>query len=302
MNTRTYKPRDTFRKPEPLGALLKAARMDKGFTRKEVAEKAAITASSLVKYERWGLDGEGQCPPADKLAKLCSVLKIDPQAALLGSLNDQEYSRYQYHDFDILNGHPMIVWLEGQYAKTLRDCNVLRSGLELLIDIIDPIDKKLSPSQSWLLQELYETKERHENFEARMVRIGTFYFDVWRDMYLPSTDRGETNWFYDINVIVDFENLSDEEVSARMTLNRVSLQKTISRISESLPPSQLNEIIEVLEWTRDHNTDEKWIAEMALKFDLSDRYKKNGSLMNAGIEIRKAREDFLKTVDKYITE
>jgi len=302
MNTKTYKPRDTFNKPDPLGALLQGARRDKGLTRKEVAEKAEISPNSLVKYEKWGVDGEGQCPPADKLSKLCSILKLDPQAALLGSLSDREYARYQFHEFDILSGHPMTVWLEGQFAKALRDCNILRSGLELVLEMIDPTDKKLSPTQRWMLKEIYKTKERHENFEARMIRIGTFYFDVWRNIQLPSFNRGETNWIYDINEIVDFENLSDEEITARMALSRISLQKTISRIAKGMPPSEINEMIEALEWRRDHKSDESWIAEMAVEYDLAERFKENGSLMNAGTEIRKAREEFLKTVDKFITE
>lgn len=263
-------PQDTYSRPDPLGSILLSARLDKNLSRKEVAGQADINPSSLVKYEQFGIDKEeGQCPPADKLARLCSVLDIDPQTALLASLCNDDYGRFE--NWGPMS-HPRVKWLEDQLGKALKDCNILRSGLDLILDHINLEKENPSEEKKWLFSELLNTKERHESYEQRMLQMGTFYFDVWKDIDLPSGYSAEQkiSWVYDINATGSVDNLTEASQSIKHMVFQRSLGNAIERIAKSIPPSEILPIIERLVFRLKNSNDQEWEEGMLREWRASE--------------------------------
>lgn len=67
--------------PEKTGAIIKAARVKKGWTQKQLAEAISVTDKAVCKWET----GHG-CPDITLLAQLSKVLEIDIQSILRGEL------------------------------------------------------------------------------------------------------------------------------------------------------------------------------------------------------------------------
>lgn len=118
----------------PLGEILTKARFDKRMTRAEVAREAGISENSLVRYEKAGIEKDGQFPPSPKLAKLCFVLDIPPLKALLGCLDDDDYDDYRGRTWEEwLMGHPDYEYLTNQWFAVVRENFKLTQALKTLL-------------------------------------------------------------------------------------------------------------------------------------------------------------------------
>ena len=73
----TKRPQE-FEPTATVGALIRRARERKGISRKKLAEFAAISPNSMVKYEKAGEDG-GKYPSLVNATKICEILEIDPR-------------------------------------------------------------------------------------------------------------------------------------------------------------------------------------------------------------------------------
>ena len=83
-------------KQYPFGEVLLSARLQRGWSRAELANSSGVGENSIVRYEKAGLEDGGQYPPAPKLAALCLALNIDFEDALLGCLTSEDFKTYSH--------------------------------------------------------------------------------------------------------------------------------------------------------------------------------------------------------------
>jgi hypothetical protein len=87
-----------------------------------------------LRYERAGVESDGQYPPSPKLAKLCFELDISPLKALLACLPPDDYWKYYFETAeDPQTDHPMFDFLGDQFAQLASDNRTLRVLLERMI-------------------------------------------------------------------------------------------------------------------------------------------------------------------------
>ena len=84
-----HKPKQT-----PLGELLLSARQQRGWSRAKLSRETGIGENSLVRYEKAGIEEDGQFPPSSKLAVLCMCLEISSHEALLSCMTPEDFSKF----------------------------------------------------------------------------------------------------------------------------------------------------------------------------------------------------------------
>jgi transcriptional regulator with XRE-family HTH domain len=118
----------------PLGELITKARLDAGLSRVELSKRTGISENSLMRYEKAGLEADGQYPPAPKLARICFELGISPLKALLGCLEEDEYWKaLNITTEDYLQDHPNFEYLTEQAIALMKDNFHLRNAIRVLI-------------------------------------------------------------------------------------------------------------------------------------------------------------------------
>jgi transcriptional regulator with XRE-family HTH domain len=157
----------------PLGELLLKARLEKKLSRAQLSKKLGISENTLVRYEKAGLEDDGQYPQGSKLAVLCFELDISPQKALFGCLSEDQYWMAEGKIWeDKIMDHPSYVWQESQNIALLKDNYFLRNVLKKLI--IEPIPVKDSfqeEEMEWMMLQLESIFYRQESFERRYEEI-----------------------------------------------------------------------------------------------------------------------------------
>jgi len=140
----------------PLGELLLNARLERRLSRADVGKMAGISENSLARYERAGIEKDGQYPPSPKLAALCFALQIPPIRALLGCLPEEEYFGQKGTFYDDLNDHPDFEYLNQQHFALIQENRVLGELLKIII-LPDERDKY--------------SEEAIENLQSKVIRI-----------------------------------------------------------------------------------------------------------------------------------
>ena len=106
---------------KPFGEILREARKKRRWSRARLAKETGISENSIVRYEKAGIDDDGQFPPAPKLSVLAFELGLDPTEVLFGCLTGDEYEEYSnFH----LQMHP--------YASPLFDHLSKRASFTLM--------------------------------------------------------------------------------------------------------------------------------------------------------------------------
>lgn len=112
----------------PLGTLLTQARLEKKLSRAEVAQGAGIAENSLVRYEKAGLEDDGQFPPGPKLAALCFFLEIPPEKAMWSCLDEKSYWQYREVTWaDAVCVHPEYVFITDENVELRRRLQLFRA-------------------------------------------------------------------------------------------------------------------------------------------------------------------------------
>jgi len=190
----------TDRDQRPLGELLLTARLEKKMSRAQLAEQVGISENSLVRYEKAGLDKDGQYPPGSKLAMLCFKLDISPRKVLLGCLSEEEYWKYEttedFHDSGI------EIWLNEQNQALMKDNYFLRGVLQKLLGPV-PVKGSWEEDQiEWMILQLESIFRRQESFELRMKeRYGVQPDDGFLPVPGKQVGDEDTRWIYDYRVI-----------------------------------------------------------------------------------------------------
>lgn len=173
----------------PLGELLMKARLERGFSRAHVAKEAGVSENSLVRYEKAGLEDDGQYPPSPKLASLCFCLEINPLLALLSCLGGKEYWQYYSQTGeDWLMEHPAHNYVSDQFHALLRDNHIMREALRVLLDPEQAKEEFGPYIVDWVKEEVRKVISVQDAFEQKMKDIG-IYRPVERGMAIPGATR-----------------------------------------------------------------------------------------------------------------
>lgn len=125
----------------PLGELLLNARLALRLSRADVAKATGINEQSLIRYERAGLDDEGQFPPSPKLAMLCFYLRLHPLRVLLSCLAYGDYwhvkGMFSEEKFQLESGHPDYDYMTGEVFRLRAQNDLFRVVLRHLFEIPD---------------------------------------------------------------------------------------------------------------------------------------------------------------------
>lgn len=181
----------------PLGELLTKARMERGLSRAHVAKEAGVSENSLVRYEKAGLEEDGQYPPSPKLAALCFSLEINPLTALLSCLGEDEYGKYylQTHE-DWLMEHPAHNYVSDQWFALLRDNHLLRETVRVFVDPEGAKKKFGSDVVDWIKEEAKKVVDAEDAFEKRMLERKVFHPNT-HGMAIPGPTSGFEDDPYD---------------------------------------------------------------------------------------------------------
>jgi transcriptional regulator with XRE-family HTH domain len=155
-----------------LGFLLQKARSEIGWSRKTLAYRSGISLNSINKYEKAGIDEDGQYPPANKLASLMFVLEMRPAEVFIACLPQDRQDEGRSIVSDDFN--PSYEYMERQYVAILRDCQIYRT---LFKSLFGPRPKPASREFEhllWLIGAAKEIHDKQEDFEAFMLKNGLF--------------------------------------------------------------------------------------------------------------------------------
>jgi transcriptional regulator with XRE-family HTH domain len=154
----------------PLGELLTKARLDKNMSRAKLAKETGLSENSLVRYEKAGLEKDGQYPPSPKLAILCFELGISPLSALLGCLDRTDFWVASLKTSEEwLMGHPQHLYLEDQYHAMKEDNQILVAALRYLTGQ-KPHPVSHPPEYlEWLRAKTVEVIERQDLYRERLI-------------------------------------------------------------------------------------------------------------------------------------
>ncbi|WP_296994249.1 helix-turn-helix domain-containing protein [Thalassospira sp. UBA1131] len=181
----------------PLGELLTKARLEQGLSRAHVAKEAGVSENSLVRYEKAGLEDDGQFPPSPKLAALCFSLEISPLTALLSCLGEEEYKDYymKTHE-DWLMDHPAHNYVSEQWFALLRDNHLLRETVRVFVDPDKAKEKFGSDGVEWIKEEAKKVIEAEDAFEQKMLERKVFQPNM-HGMGIPGPVRSSEEDPYD---------------------------------------------------------------------------------------------------------
>jgi len=159
----------------PLGELLAKARVERGLSRAQLAKETGVSENSIVRYEKAGIERDGQYPPSPKLAALCFSLDISPVLALFGCLNYGDFWKFKGEtwDRDLVN-HPDYNWLSDEYMAVLRQNRILRSYLSMSLKNHEELTDFEQEILESLGQKVARIFEREEQLDQEADDLGMF--------------------------------------------------------------------------------------------------------------------------------
>tara|TARA_R110000787_G_scaffold16622_47_gene51577 strand:- start:37981 stop:38928 length:948 start_codon:yes stop_codon:yes gene_type:complete len=172
----------------PFGELLTKARLDAGLSRAQLAKETGVSENSLQRYEKAGIEDDGQYPPSPKMAKLCFHLGINPWMALFGSLEEHDFYEYRAHVvIHEASAHPDFNYMMDQYLQVLKDNDVLKSALKFAVGIEDgPHDEDV---REYIISEAIRIASIHEKYTGLFKGNGRNPFEEFsiggNPKYLP---------------------------------------------------------------------------------------------------------------------
>lgn len=206
-------------KLQPLGILLRTARENKGWTRKNAEYMTGIKASSLVRYESWGILNEhglpieeAQRPPVDKLARLCLELDIPPSIALATCLDN---THKKFEAVVAFRKERPLMWeyIEDQFSALLRDQYIWR---DLFRHLFGPKPAPKSKKYARTLEligiakNLFKAQEKFEQFILKTGKITKFAYYMSVPNSKAKMERDELDYAGNVNIE---DSYSAEEIA-----------------------------------------------------------------------------------------
>jgi transcriptional regulator with XRE-family HTH domain len=169
----------------PLGELLTKARLDKHMSRAQLSKETGISENSLVRYEKAGLEKEGQYPPSPKLAKLCFTLDISPLTVMFSSLSHNDYWKFKsVTSENWLMGHPEFEYMEEQWFTLVKENHKLAAALKLILGPKPKQGTVDAEMLEWTKTETRQIIKRQEAFDQRLKDAG--FLDDWENISFVS--------------------------------------------------------------------------------------------------------------------
>ncbi len=160
----------------PLGEVLRSHREKSGRSRADVAASTGMTEAAIQRYEQAGVDEDGTFPSSPRLAMLCLELDISPDLALRSCLSDIQHERYREKEFGASPfDHPAFEWILDQYVAYLRDIDILKHTLRIIISELDNPGSIEPELFEWLLTQARTIASVHDDF------VGTAYERIGRE-------------------------------------------------------------------------------------------------------------------------
>lgn len=157
----------------PLGELLTKARLDKHMSRAQLSKETGISENSLTRYEKAGLEKDGQFPPSPKLAKLCFTLDISPLTAMFSCLNHDEYWAFKGYTWENwLMDHPDHEYLLEQWFTLVKENQKLSATLNALLAPKPKPGSYKADMLEWMKSEARDIIARKEAFDQRLIDLG----------------------------------------------------------------------------------------------------------------------------------
>mgnify|MGYP003117020459 CR=1 FL=1 len=221
------------------GELLSQARLDLGLSRAEVARETGISENSLIRYEKAGLDKDGQYPPGPKLAKLCLHLDIPAARAMWSCLSAEDYkiARADTGISDDVVNHPHSLLVSEQLEFLEKENRTLSTALRYLIDDEgDLVDEEFAQQmKAWIKSSVHPLLSGFQEFEKRMVAMGIF---VPMERTVFSIARSDSDQWQ-----LDRRNLEfDPEKTVGVTWINPA-QKTKERLKELITAIEETEVV-----------------------------------------------------------
>lgn len=182
----------------PFGRLLSEARTEKNLSRAELARQTGIAENSLIRYEKAGLDKDGQYPPAQKLAKLCLHLSVPSSKAIWSCLSTEDFDEYEGELFDDMMDHPHQLLTTEQMEYLERENQGLRESLRYFVDDIfgeeDPLNEVV---REWIKKNIRPVINGYLDYENRMVAMGIFVPVKRESFHSVGGQQPDRQWPFD---------------------------------------------------------------------------------------------------------
>lgn len=182
----------------PFGKLLTDARIEKNLSRAELARQTGIAENSLIRYEKAGLDKDGQYPPAQKLAKLCLHLELPSSKAIWSCLTTEDFVEYEGELFDDMMDHPHQLLMTEQMDYLERENQGLRESLRYFVDDIFGEEHPLNEVvRDWIRKSIRPVINGYLDYENRMVAMGIFVPFERRSFHSVGGQQPDRQWPFD---------------------------------------------------------------------------------------------------------
>lgn len=196
-NVGCMKKHSVFGPRKELGAILTDARERFGLSRAALAKRTGITEVSLARYEKAGLDVDGQYPPSPKLAVLTIELGLDLTRLLLACVPAEDYEQWEHKVLEHDSDAPSTGFLMDQISKIRHDNSLLHMACRVLLKI-EKENKSDFPYDdddiNWLRGQLEKAFIRHVSADMKLKALEIDYVP---DRGHAMTFNKDREWEYD---------------------------------------------------------------------------------------------------------
>ncbi|MBV6633035.1 MAG: helix-turn-helix transcriptional regulator [Alphaproteobacteria bacterium] len=184
---------------EALGKALREAREKAGLSRVALCQKIGISENTLIRYERAGLEEDGQYPSSQNLAMLCLFLDLHPIWTLLKCVPEehQEAAEQAFIDYSYEPSY-QFHFMQTQYLALLKDNQIQREALRILTKDPDELDDDEKYLKQWLVEQSQEIHDRQEAFDQRMLAFMTLTgAEKNESLFIPGPEAQQATDFFD---------------------------------------------------------------------------------------------------------
>lgn len=151
----------------PFGELLTKARLEKRMSRAQLAKETGIAENSLIRYEKAGLEDDGQYPPSPKLAVICYVLGMSPLRAMLSCIDADLYCDFNHSLATEYADIPQYDYVMNENIELGNENRKLRSLVKILSGANTNVHKE---AVDWLKTEVKSIFDQEERFSDLCIR------------------------------------------------------------------------------------------------------------------------------------
>jgi transcriptional regulator with XRE-family HTH domain len=144
-------------KQTPFGEVLQSARVRRAWSRAKVAEETGIGQNSIVRYEKAGIEPDGQYPPASKIGSICFALGIPPEDALYACLSQSDFEKYATEaQSEDAYGYPLFRAMAEEGVSMAQENVKLRTMVRMFLLAMDGEVEMTDEAANWIREEFHK--------------------------------------------------------------------------------------------------------------------------------------------------